>query len=402
MATNGSPAMDGAPRGGHRRWALALVVLGGVLTFAAVFSIWINRQALNTDNWVDTSNQVLANEDVRARLSEYLTEQLFAKVDLSEELQGALPPRLAPLAGPAAGALEGAAPRVAERILGSAAFATVWEASNRAAHEALLRILNGETGPIAAQGDKVVLELRPAVERLGERFGIGVSGERIPAGAGNITILEGGELKTAQDIAKAVRRLPILLTALAVACFIAALFLAGPRRRETLRAVGFAFLAAGLLALAVRGFAGRLVVDELTQVASAEPAVEAVWRIATSLLVTVAVSTIAFGVILVVAAWAAGSSRPAVALRHLARPYAERGRATVYGVALVVFLALIAWAPIVAFRKPLGILIFAVLFAAGTEIWRRQVLAEPAAASGANDGARESPRSGDAAAAPPP
>jgi len=374
MASNGSSS---ATRGGHPRWALALVVLGGVLTFAAIFSIWINRQALNTDNWVDTSDRLLANEDVRARLSEFLAEQLFAKVDLSADLKGALPPRLAPLAGPAAGALEGAAPRVAERILASAPFEAVWEKSNRAAHEALLRILNGETGPIAAQGDKVILELRPAVERLGERFGIGVTGERIPPGAGNITILEGGELKTAQDIAKAVRRLPIVLTLLALACFAGAIFLAGPRRREGLRSVGFAFAAAGLLVLAVRGFAGSVVVDSLTRVTSAEPAVEAVWDIATSLLVTVAVSALAFGVLILLAAWAGGTTRTAVSLRRHAKPYAERGAATIYGIALLVFLALIAWAPIAAFRKPLGVLVFAVLFAVGTELWRRQVLAEP-------------------------
>jgi hypothetical protein len=401
MASTDPPASPAAPRRGHPRWALALAVLGGLLTFAAIFSIWINRQALNTDNWVDTSNKVLANEDVRHRLSEYLTEQLFAKVDLSEELQAALPPRLAPLAGPAAGALEGAAPRVAERILASAPFEAIWETSNRTAHEALLRILNGETGPIAAQGDKVVLELRPAVKRLGERFGIGVTGERIPAGAGNITILEGGELKTAQDIAKAVRRLPIVLTLLALACFAGAIYLAGPRRREALRAVGFAFAAAGLLVLALRGFAGSVVVDQLTQVSSAEPAVEAVWDIATSLLVTVAASAIAFGVILIIAAWAAGQTRAAVALRRFAQPYARRGRATIYGAALLVFLVLIAWAPIAAFRKPLGVLVFAVLFAVGTELWRRQVLAEPEPAPHRAGSSRGSPRSGDAAPSPP-
>ncbi|MBS1679645.1 MAG: hypothetical protein JST08_19915 [Actinobacteria bacterium] len=398
MASN--PTVDqSAQRAGHPRWALALVVLGGVLTFAAIFSIWINRQALNTDNWVSTSNKVLANEDIRHRLSEYLTEQLFAKVDLSEELQGALPPRLAPLAGPAAGALEGAAPRVAERILASAPFEAIWETSNRTAHEALLRILNGETGPIAAQRDKVVLELRPAVKRLGERFGIGLTGERIPPGAGNITILEGGELKTAQDIASAVRELPIVLTLLVVACFAGAAFLAGPRRREALRSIGFAFAAAGLLVLALRGFAGSMVVDSLTRVSSAEPAVEAVWDIATSLLVTVAVSAIAFGVILLLAAWAAGPTRPAVALRRLARPYAERGLVPIYGAAFVIFLALIAWAPIAAFHKPLGVLIFAVLVAAGTELWRRQVLAEAPADAG-QPAPPGPPGPGDAAAPP--
>jgi hypothetical protein len=380
---------------------MPLAVLGGLLTFAAIFSIWINRQALNTDNWVDTSNQLPADEDVCHRLSEYLTEQLFAKVDLSEDLQAPLPPRPAPPAGPAAGALEGAAPRVAERILASAPFEAIWETSNRTAHEALLRILNGETGPIAAQGDKVILELRPAVKRLGERFGIGVTGERIPAGAGNITVLEGGELKTAQDIARAVRRLPIVLTLLVIACFAGAIFLAGPRRREALRAAGFAFATAGLLALALRGFAGSLVVDELSRVSSAEPAVEAVWDIATSLLVTVAASAIAFGVLLVIAAWAAGATRPAVALRRFARPYARRGRATIYGAALLVFLVLIAWAPIAAFRKPLGVLIFAVLFAVGAELWRRQVLVEPEPTPHRAGSHRGSPGSGDAAPSRP-
>ncbi|MBS1887247.1 MAG: hypothetical protein JSU06_08670 [Actinobacteria bacterium] len=370
---------EGAP-GGHPRWALALVILGGVLTFAAIFSIWINRQALNTDNWVNTSTKLLQNEDVRSRLSEYLTEEVFTKVNLGEDLKSVLPPRLAPLAGPAAGALEGAAPRIAERILASSQFQTVWEASNRAAHEALLRILNGETGPIATQGNKVILELRPAVAKLAERFGISGVEEKLPAGAGNITILESSQLTAAQEIASAVRELPIVLTLLVIVCFAGAIYLSGPRRRESLRAVGFAFVAAGLLALALRSFAGAEVVHALSKASTSEPAIEAVWSIATSLLVTVATSAIAFGVILVAAAWAAGNTRPAVALRQFAQPYARRGPAGIYGAALVIFLVLIVWAPIAAFRKPLGILIFALLFAAGTELWRRQVLAEPEAA----------------------
>lgn len=381
----------GAARGGHPRWALALVVLGGILTFAAIFSIWINRQALNTDNWVDTGDRLLENEAVRSRLSEYLTEQLFERVDVGAELKAAFPPRLEKLAGPAAGALEAAAPRVAERILASAPFQAVWETANRTAHEALLRILDGETGPVAAKGDAVVLELRPAVERLAERFGIEGAAERLPPDAGSITILESGELKTAQDIAKLVRRLPVVLTALLIVCFAAAIYLARRRRRATLRAVGFAFLAAGLLALALRGFAGNQVVGALTRVRTAEPAVEAVWSIATSLLVTVAASAIAFGAILVIAAWAAGDTRPAQALRRHARPYARRGRAPIYGVALIVFLVLVAWAPIVAFRKPLGVLVFALLFAVGTDLWRRQVLTEPDPPGPIDRHAHESP-----------
>ena len=40
---------------GRRRPVKALVVLGSLLAFLSVFAIWIERQALNTDDWVNTS-----------------------------------------------------------------------------------------------------------------------------------------------------------------------------------------------------------------------------------------------------------------------------------------------------------------------------------------------------------
>ncbi len=95
-----------------------------------------------------------------------------------------------------------------------------------------------------------------------------------------------------------------------------------------------------------------------------------------SLLVTVASSVIAIGILFVIGAWLAGATAPATSLRSQASPYLRESRGATYGVAAAVFLGLIAWAPILAFRKPLGILIFAALFAAGTELLRRQTLVE--------------------------
>ena len=83
----------------------------------AIFSIWVNRQALNTDNWVSTSDKLLQNDEVKTQLSNYLADELFANVDVQAELEKTFPPRLAPLAGPAAGALHQLAPKVAERTL---------------------------------------------------------------------------------------------------------------------------------------------------------------------------------------------------------------------------------------------------------------------------------------------
>ena len=44
--------------------------------------------------------------------------------------------------------------------------------------------------------------------------------------------------------------------------------------------------------------------------------------------------------------------------------------------ALALWLALVAWVPIAAFRRPIGVLLFLVLFAAGAELLRRQTLRE--------------------------
>jgi hypothetical protein len=370
-------------RQGHPRWALALTILGAILTFAAIFSIWVNRQALNTDNWVDTSTRLIQNEQVRTQLADYLANQLFANTDVAAELRESLPPRLEPLATAAAGGLQQLAPQAAERLFATARFQQLWEAANRKAHEALLTVLNGGGSTVSTENGEVKLELGPVLTEIGEGSGVGEAlVSKLPPDAGEITILKSDELSLAQDVANLLRKLPIVLTIAALLCFCLAVYLAGPRRREALRSVGFAFIIAGLLSLGLRGFAGTYVVGDLSKVASTEPAIEAVWSISTSMLVTIATSAIVFGLIIVIAAFLAGPTAVAVKIRQYVAPWARRSPAGLWGAALLIFLALVAWAPVGAFHKPLGVLIFALLFAAGTELYRRQLLEEEGAAEG--------------------
>jgi hypothetical protein len=363
------------PRRGHPRWALALIILGAILTFAAIFSIWVNRQALNTDNWVDTSTRLIQDEEVREQLADYLANQLVANADIAGELEAVLPPRLAPLASAAAGGLQQLAPQAAERIFATPRFEGLWEAANRKAHESLLQVLNGGgEGAVSTENGEVKLELGPILTQIGEGSGVGAKlVAQLPPEAGEITILKSDELSLAQDIANLLRKLPVVLTLLALLSFGLAVFLS-PRRRETLRSVGFAFIVAGLLSFGLRGFAGTYVVGDLSQTTAVEPAVESVWTISTAMLAEIATSTIVFGLLVALAAILAGPTKAAVKIRGWIAPYARRSPAGLWGAALLIFLALILWAPVGAFHKPLGVLIFALLFAAGTEIYRRQLL----------------------------
>jgi len=376
-AAKSPPKGPAPPRNGHPRWALALVVLGTLLTFAAIFSIWVNRQALNTDSWVDTSTRLVKNEEVRSQLSDYLANQLFANVDVAGELREALPPRLAPLATAAAGGLQQLAPQVAERLFATPRFQALWEAANRKAHESLLQVLDGGGTAVSTEGGEVKLRLAAVLAEIGEGSGVGETlVSKLPPEAGEITILKSDELSLAQEVANVLRKLPIVLTLAALLCFALAVFLS-PRRRETLRSVGFAFVIAGLLSLGLRGFAGTYVVSGLSKTTSVEPAVEAIWSIGTSMLVTIATSAIVFGLLVALAAFLAGPTKIATTIRRYISPYAQRSPAGLWGAALLIFLALIAWAPVGAFHKPLGVLIFALLFASGTELYRRQLLDEP-------------------------
>jgi hypothetical protein len=372
-----APKTEQAPKAGHRKIVAALVGLATLIAFVAIFSIWANRQALNTDNWVNTSEKLLQNKKVQERLSNFIATQLFANVDVQEELANKLPPQLQPLAGPAAAGISQLAPQIAERALATSQVQELWADANRAAHEGLLKVLDGGGENVSTEGGNVVLNLDALLSQVSGQLGVGEGlAEKIPADAGKLTILKSDELSTAQSIAQLIRKLPIVLTVLALLLYGLAIYLAGPRRRQALRSAGLGFVAAGLLALIARGIAGGAVVDALVVNEAAKPAAEAVWSIGTSLLVTVAVSAIAFGLLVFIAAWLAGPSKWATRIRREAAPYVHDQPAACAAAAAAVWIALVAWAPVAAFRKPLGILLFAILFVAGAEILRRQTLRE--------------------------
>jgi len=361
---------------GHPRIVAALLVVATLIAFLAIFSIWVNRQALNTDNWVDTSGKLLRNDEIRSQLSNYLADELFANVDVQAELEKTFPPRLAPLAGPAAGALHQLAPQVAERALATSRVESLWANANRAAHETLLKILNDEGSAVSTGNGEVTLDLASLVSESGGQLGVaGKLASKIPPDAGKLTILKSDQLSMAQDASTLVRHLPIVLTLLALLLYGLAVYLAGPRRRQALRSVGFGFVVAGVLALLLRRIGQGSVTDALAGTDAVKPAVEAVWEIGTSLLVTVAVSAISFGILVVIAAWIAGPTKAATRLRREAAPHLREPGPT-YGAVALVFLALVLWAPVVAFQKPIGMVLLAVLMVLGTEVLRRQTAAE--------------------------
>jgi hypothetical protein len=365
-----------AARPRRRGWARALVVLASILAFAAILAVWANRQLLNTDNWTNTSTELLENRVIRDQIAVYLVDQLYGNVDVSAELRAALPERLQPLAGPAAGGLRQLAERASKEALSRPRAQQAWANANRNAQLALLRVLEGGGPAVSTEGGDVVLDLNVMLGQMQERVGVGGRlQDRLPASAAQITVMHSDRLEAAQRGLKIIRGLPIVLVTLSLALFALALALARGWRREALRAYGIGFVLAGALALLVQDQAGQALVNALTQTAAVEPAATAAWTISTTLLVQAAWATIGYGVFMVFAAWLAGPSRPTVAVRRAIAPYA-RHPGVAYAVLAVFVAVLLWWAPTPATRDPALALILIALLAVATEALRRKIARE--------------------------
>jgi hypothetical protein len=352
------------------------VVAGCVLAFIAIFAIWANRQALNTDNWTNTSSKLLEDDKIREQLSLYLVDQLYANYNVSEEVSDALPPRAAPLAGPIAGGLRELAVRIVDDLLQRPRVQELWENANRQAHRQLIATLKGGGDVVSTQGGVVTLNLSSLLTEAQRSVGVGGRiAEKLPPDAATLVILRSDQLDLAQDIADTIRPLAIGLTALALILFAIAIYLARGWRREALRATGFALVLAGVAALVARSIAGHAVVESLTTTESTKPAVEDAWSISTSLLEQAAVACIAYGVVVLFASWVSGPSRMAVSTRGALAPYLNEPAYAWGGFGLIVLLLLV-WGPTPATRQAFTALLLIALLAYGFEMLRRQTARE--------------------------
>jgi hypothetical protein len=352
----------------HRKLGLALIVIASIITFLAVFSIWANRQLLETDNWVETSGELLEDEEIRTQLSNFMVDTIYANVDVQGELAQTLPPRLQPLAGPAAGALRTLLDRLANEALQRPRVQEAWESINRTASEKLITVVEEDSD------EPVTIDLGTIVEGVGAQAGLNIA-DKLPPDAGQIEIIPAEDLSTARKLVDLLEKLAIWLTVLALILFAVAIYLARGWRRQALRAVGFAFIAVGIAIAAARGFAGNYVVDTLASTDAVKPAVENTYEIGTSLLSDGAGAMVFYGIVIVLGAWLAGPGGVATSVRRALTPLMEN-RLIGYGALLLVLLVLFWWAPTEGFKRlPISLLIIA-LFIIGFEFLRRQAVRE--------------------------
>jgi hypothetical protein len=367
----------------------AIFVLAVIVGVFAVLAVWVNRQVLNTDNWTNTSSRLLADPKIEAAVGNLLVNELFSQVDVAKELKSVLPSEVDGLAAPAADGLRTLAIQIAPQVLATAPVQNAWREANRTAQIELLRILKGGSRTISTNNGEVTLQLHTLLVQLAAQLGLqqqfesvqsklqGSTGEvargavqeklgvKLPPSSGGIVLLRSSQLKTAQDIVKAIKGLAVVLPLIALLLFVLAVWLADGWRRVALRTSGWCLVAIGLLAVLARRVISSYVVNSLVKVPANKPAVEHAFAIGTSLLYDLAIAMITYGLVVVIAAWLAGHTRGARAVRRALAPSLREHVQYVYAAAALALLLVVVWGPFPSTREVLPVIGFAILLGLG-------------------------------------
>jgi hypothetical protein len=383
MVSGGSApeaAAETPPRTLSRRRRFAawtLLVLASVLLLVSILTLWVRRQILDNQSWKHASTQVIQNSEVRTALATFLVNQLYDRVNVEQALEQRLPGRTKQLAGPLATALRQPATNTAEFILERPRVQKLWINASTLAHQKLVNVLENKTGHGITTGNgEVTLDLGSVIKELGTDLGLPAAAlEKIPADAGVITVLRSDQLSTAQKGVRLIKVLSVWLLVAVLVLYALAIYLARGARRPMLRNVGWAFVLVGLVVLIVRRVLGNYVLDAIASPDFRGP-VHAVWLIATSILGSIGVASILYGLIAIAGATLAGPTTAATAVRRRIAPTLVHRPGLVALGATLAFLLLILWGPTHALHTWWGILLLGGLFALGVVALRRQAQVE--------------------------
>jgi hypothetical protein len=370
-----APAPARGQSRGRATGVWVVLVLAGLLLLLSSFAVWVNRVALNTGVFTDTSSSLLDNDQIRSAVANRAVDELFANVDVQAEVETQLPEDYKGLSGAATAGLRQASYQIVDRALEQPVFQDLFRVALEESHTTLVQVLEGGGDRVSTAEGEVILDLRAIIIEATDRIGIGDQVvDRIPADAGQIVILRSDELDTAQNVFQLLKTLAWVLPLLTLAAFGIAVWLARDRRRAV-RGIGWVLVAVGLVGLVAARLTRNYVVDSLVARRDDREAASDAWDILTDLMRGSFRLMIVVGLLFVLAAWLAGPSRRALTARGWLAPGLQN-RAWAYVVLAVLGLVLLFTATVVDFTRLLVVALLGALGAAWIELTRRQTLRE--------------------------
>lgn len=262
----------------------ALIALASVALLIATFALWVRQDLLETDAWTETSAELIADEEVRAAVADFLVDRIDANVnrEIARRLDKDLRAK-------------------AREALAAPGVRASWAEANREAHASIVALVDGESV------EPAVLNLHPVLEEIAKQLGIGPAlVAKFPEKVGRLTVLRHDQLEWAQTTARQLQNFAYLLLALAIVLYASAIAVARGHRRDAAGLCALSLLLIGVVILLARWLGGAVFDAALDDEIRADGATGAIWSISTSQLATYAYVLIGLGVLALVVALALG------------------------------------------------------------------------------------------------
>ena len=243
----------------HRTVAV-LLILASVATPLAVTAVWLRGEVLDTHRYVHTVTPLASNHAVVAAVSDQITTELLARVNLKaaeRKLLPSIPVALRQFAPSLDAAVHSYVEKAVETSLGTKEFKRLWVLANTEAHTALVAALEGKTSPLLNPDGSVDIDLSNAVAVA--RQSLGAAGLHLfdhvqPAVVKpHFELARPGALRRARHAVETLKTLSVVLPAAAIVLFALAFTLSRDRRRTLFHA------GAGLAAASVVGIVAIVV-----------------------------------------------------------------------------------------------------------------------------------------------
>ena len=241
-----------------------LITLACLLAPLSATAVWASRQVSDTNRYLETVAPLAHDPAVQRTISDAVTRQIFAAVDLqaitNDTLnaisQQGLPPRvtanLQALSGPLVSGIQGFIRGQVDSLVASPQFAAVWRQANQTAHASLVNLLEGrQGGALSAQNDTVTLNLAPIIAQVKDRLvANGFSpASRIPVVNKSIVLVQTDSVTKAQGLYRLLNTLGSWLPIIALLLLALGVYIARDHRRALL--LGALGVAGSMLALGV-------------------------------------------------------------------------------------------------------------------------------------------------------
>jgi hypothetical protein len=280
----------------------------------------VHNTLLNTDNYVATVGPLAGNSDLQHGVADRVTTALFASGEAEKKIAAALPRRAKVLAAPIATGLESATHAVALKLVQSHQFQTLWNNVNRRAHAAVVKVLTGGGSRVSTRDGSVSINLEQiftnAKRRLDGRGITLLDSVQLPAQYRNFVIFQSKTLEQVQGGVDALQTLAWVLPVILLACLGGAIALSSHRRRTIERAGIWIAVVVGI-ELALLSVGRKFYLDAITAAGARRGSAGAVWDQVTTFLRLSARTVIVLALLVALAAWVAGPSRPAARIRNL-------------------------------------------------------------------------------------